>query len=236
APPPPAPIPDTTSTAPPPPAPVSEAKRMAVRRATVGMMNRTATVPQFTLWRTLQLDTAAAHKGGMGWTTLLVRSLAAALGEHPELNARWDDDERQPVPFSGRAVSIAVDRPGVGLIVVTLPDPSAMDPMEADRATRALIDRARAGKVRPDDMAQGSITLSDLGATGVDQFNALLFPPQAATLSIGSIRHRPIATRDGGLKAVRTAEVGLTIDHRVADPADGARYLDTFARLVEAGR
>lgn len=216
--------------------PVSDAKRLAVRRATVDVMNRTATVPQFTLWRTLQLDTAAARKGGMGWTTLLVRSLAAALAEHPELNARWDDEQRQTVPFAGRAVGIAVDRPGVGLVVATLPDPSAMDPEEADAAVRALVDRARTGKIRPDDMAQASITLSNLGGMGVDRFNALLFPPQAAILSTGSIRHRPVATGDGALKAVLSAEVGLTVDHRVADGADGARYLDTFARLVEAGR
>lgn len=230
------PAPATTTSAPQPAeAPVSDAKRLAVRRATVDVMNRTATVPQFTLWRTLHLDTAATRKGGMGWTTLLVRSLAAALAEHPELNAHWDDEQRQALPFPGRAVGIAIDRPGVGLVVATLPDPSALDPEEADRAVRALVDRARTGKIRPDDMAQASITLSNLGGMGVDRFNALLFPPQAAILSIGSIRHRPVATGDGALKAALTAEVGLTVDHRVADGADGARYLDTFAHLVESG-
>lgn len=238
----------TPTEAPPPPAPaekaaepsrtetpVSDAKRLAVRRATVDVMNRTAAVPQFTLWRTLQLDTAATRKGGMGWTTLLVRSLAAALDEHPEINAHWDDEQRQTVPFGGRAVGLAIDRPGVGLVVATIADPSTLDPEEADRAVRALVDRARTGKIRPDDMAQASITLSNLGGMGVDRFNALLFPPQAAIMSIGSIRHRPVATGDGALKAVLTAEVGLTVDHRVADGADGARYLDTFARLVESG-
>ena len=214
---------------------VSDAKRLAVRRATVDVMNRTAVVPQFTLWRTLVLDKAAARKGEMGWTTLLVRALAEALGEHPEINAHWDDEGRQTVAFEGHSVGIAVDRPGVGLVVATLPDPSQMDPGDADRAVRALADRARTGKIRPDDMAQASITLSNLGGLGVDRFNALLFPPQAAILSIGTIRHRPVATGDGALKAALTAEVGLTVDHRVADGADGARYLDTFATIVEAG-
>jgi pyruvate dehydrogenase E2 component (dihydrolipoamide acetyltransferase) len=214
---------------------VSDTKRLAVRRATVDVMNRTAVIPQFTLWRTLILDKAAARKGEMGWTTLLVRALAEALGEHPEINARWDDEERQTVAFDGHAIGIAVDRPGIGLVVATLPDPTQMDPGEADRAVRALADRARTGKIRPDDMAQASITLSNLGGLGVDRFNALLFPPQAAILSIGTIRHRPVATGDGALKAALTAEVGLTVDHRVADGADGARYLDTFATIVESG-
>jgi pyruvate dehydrogenase E2 component (dihydrolipoamide acetyltransferase) len=214
---------------------VSDAKRLAVRRATVDVMNRTAVVPQFTLWRTLILDKAAARKGEMGWTTLLVRALAEALHEHPELNARWDDEGRQTVAFDGHAVGIAVDRPGIGLVVATLPDPTQMDPGEADRAVRALADRARTGKIRPDDMAQASITLSNLGGLGVDRFNALLFPPQAAILSIGTIRQRPVATGDGALKAALTAEVGLTVDHRVADGADGARYLDTFATITESG-
>jgi pyruvate dehydrogenase E2 component (dihydrolipoamide acetyltransferase) len=214
---------------------VSDAKRLAVRRATVDVMNRTAVVPQFTLWRTLILDKAAARKGEMGWTTLLVRALAEALHDHPEINAHWDDEGRQTVAFDGHSVGIAVDRPGIGLIVATLPDPTQMDPGEADRAVRALADRARTGKIRPDDMAQASITLSNLGGLGVDRFNALLFPPQAAILSIGTIRHRPVATGDGALKAALTAEVGLTVDHRVADGADGARYLETFTTIVESG-
>jgi pyruvate dehydrogenase E2 component (dihydrolipoamide acetyltransferase) len=214
---------------------VSDAKRLAVRRATVDVMNRTAVVPQFTLWRALILDKAAARKGEMGWTTLLVRALAEALHDHPEINAHWDDEGRQTVAFDGHSVGIAVDRPGIGLIVATLPDPTQMDPGEADRAVRALADRARTGKIRPDDTAQASITLSNLGGLGVDRFNALLFPPQAAILSIGTIRHRPVATGDGALKAALTAEVGLTVDHRVADGADGARYLETFTTIVESG-
>jgi len=217
------------------PAPVSEAKRLAVRRATVDVMNRTALVPQFTLWRTLVLDRAAQRRGDMGWTTLLVRALAASLHEHPELNAHWDDEQRTAIPHDGHSVGLAVDRPGIGLVVATLPDPSLLDPGEAGRAVRGLVDRVRNGKIRPEDMAQASITLSNLGGLGVDRFNALLFPPQAAILSIGSIRHRPIATGDGALKAMLTAEVGLTVDHRVADGADGARYLETFSSYVESG-
>lgn len=211
----------------------TDARRIAVRRATADVMNRTAVVPQFTLYRTLVLDRAANRKGGRSWTTELVRALAAALRDHPEINSRWDDESRTVVPFGTVAVGLAVDRPGVGLAVASVSDPDLGDADEADRTIRMVADRAKTGKLRPEDMVQASITLSNLGGLGVDRFNALLFPPQAAIMSAGSIRMRPIATADGALKAALTCEVGLTVDHRVADGADGARFLDTFATLVE---
>lgn len=209
------------------------AKRLAVRRATSDVMSGSVTIPQFTLWKNLELDRAAARKGGQSWTTVLARGLADALRRHPELNARWDEESRTVEVFDEIRVGLAVDRPGIGLVVVTLALPD--DPEGADRLIRAAVDRVRIGKLRPEDMVQASITLSNLGGLGVDRFNALLFPPQAAILSAGSIRMRPVATGEGALKAALTCEVGLTVDHRVADGADGARFLDTFASLVQSG-
>ncbi len=214
----------------------ADAKRLAVRRATADVMNRTVVVPQFTLYRTLVLDRAAGRKGGRSWTTELVRALAATLREHPEINSRWDEESRTVVAFGSVAVGLAVDRPGVGLAVASVSDPDLGDADDADRTIRMVADRAKTGKLRPEDMVQASITLSNLGGLGVDRFNALLFPPQAAIMSAGAIRMRPIATSDGALKAALTCEVGLTVDHRVADGADGARFLDDFARGVESGQ
>ncbi len=221
----------------PPPArdatPVDDVKRQAVRRATAEIMERSAAIPQFTLYRRLHLDRAAEQRAGRSWTTEVVRAMADALRGHPELNARWDADSRSAVAVDGVSVGLAVDRPGVGLVVATIVDPDLLGADEADAAIRALVDRARAGKLRPEDMAPASITLSNLGGIGVDRFNALLVPPQAAILSMGTVRPRPVVTPDGGLRAGLTCEVGLTVDHRVADGADGARYLDTLATIVE---
>jgi pyruvate dehydrogenase E2 component (dihydrolipoamide acetyltransferase) len=231
------PRPETTTppvTTTPPPVTMDDPKRLSVRRATTQVMGRSNDVPQFTLWRTLVLDTAATVRGGVSWTTVLARGLVAALARHPEVNARWDDATESLVPFDGMAVGLAVDRPGVGLVVVTVDLPE--DAETADQAIRSAADRARTGKLTPPDLAQASITLSNLGGLGVDRFNALLFPPQPLILSAGSIRMRPIATGDGALKAALTCEVGLTVDHRVADGADAARFLATFADLVETGR
>ncbi len=210
-----------------------DAKRLRVRRATVEILDRSATIPQFTLFRTLTLDKAVGRKGYRSWTTELIRALAGALRSHPQLNARWDRQGMQPVPFDAVRVGLAVDRPGVGLVVASLADPDLGDPDEVDRGVRALAERGKSGKLRPDDLAQASITLSNLGGFGVDRFQALLFPPQPAILSAGSIKMRPVATAEGALKASLTCEVGLTVDHRVADGADGARFLETYASLVE---
>jgi pyruvate dehydrogenase E2 component (dihydrolipoamide acetyltransferase) len=206
----------------------------AVRRATAEIVTRAAAIPQFTLYRTLLVDRAAAGKGGRSWTTELVRALAASLRLHPELNRRWDDTEQAIVPVETVGVGVAVDRPGMGLVVAAIRDPDLTDPDEADRAVKMLADRARSGKLRPEDMVPASVTLSNLGGLGVDRFNALLVPPQPLILSAGSIRMRPVATADGALKAALTCEVGLTVDHRVADGADGARFLESLATALGA--
>lgn len=215
--------------------PDQDAKRLRVRRATVQVLDRSATIPQFTLFRILTLDEAVARKGDRSWTTELVRALAGALRNHPHLNARWDGESMQTVSFDAVRVGLAIDRPGVGLVVAGLADPDLGDPGEIDRGVRALAERGKNGKLRPDDLAQASITLSNLGGFGVDRFQALLFPPQPAILSAGSIKMRPVATPEGALKGSLTCEVGLTVDHRVADGADGARFLETYASLVENG-
>lgn len=208
--------------------PIDDARRLAIKRATVEAMNRSAVVPQFTLYRTVDLEPAAARRAGASWTTVLVRALAVATREHPEVNASWDADEGVVVANDGVKVGLAVDRPGVGLVVSSMSDPDLLDVDDADAAIRALIDRTRTGKIRPEDMGAGSVTLSNLGGLGIDRFEALLFPPQAIIMSVGTIRHRPVAKADGSLRATLTAELGLTVDHRVADGADGARFLQTF--------
>ena len=223
-----------TVASPPMPAADDDPRRAANRRATADVMNRSAAIPQFTLYRTLDLERAAATRRGISWTTVLVRALAGAVRNHQEVNATWHEDERQARPLGFVRVGIAVDRPGIGLVVATIDAPDVGDLERVDADVRSLIDRARTGKIRPEDLAPASISLSNLGGLGVDRFNALLFPPQALILSIGSIRNRPTAAADGSLNATLTAEVGLTVDHRVGDGADAARFLETFAGLLQS--
>lgn len=218
-----------------PPSPMSAPSErvLATRRATARIMTASAAIPQFTLRRVLELDGANTRRGKRSWTTELVCSLAAALRHHPELNSHWSTDTEAPVPWPVIAIGIAVDRPDDGLIVPAVTDIDQLGRDRADKIVRELVARVASGEVHPGDLDQASLTLSNLGGSGVDQFDALLFPPQAAIVSVGSIKMRPIATADGAIKAALTCAVGLTVDHRVIDGANAARFFDTFANLMQ---
>ncbi|MBM4419671.1 MAG: 2-oxo acid dehydrogenase subunit E2 [Chloroflexi bacterium] len=94
-----------------------------------------------------------------------------------------------------------------------------------------LSGRARAGQLRPEDMAGGTFTISNLGLLGVDAFTPIINPPQSAILGIGRIQPRPVV-REGTLAIGRTCVLSLTFDHRVADGAPAARLLDALVRRL----
>jgi pyruvate dehydrogenase E2 component (dihydrolipoamide acetyltransferase) len=205
-------------------------KQRAIRLATARTTIRSAAIPQFTLFRRIDVGRVGEQRQGRSWVTEIARALAGALARHPECNATWDDEQGVAVPLPGVRIGIAVDSPD-GLLVVAVDDPDAVPASEADRSVREAIDRARAGKVLPTDLQGVSSSISSLGSLGVDRFNALLVPPQPTILSVGRIVDTPVVV-DGRVGIRPMMEVGLTVDHRVADGADAARMLDTFvARL-----
>lgn len=222
------------------PAPVSSVargngdrpRRRAIRVATARVTTRSAAIPQFTLHRRIDMTAARDRRGGRSWSTELARALAAALWRHPEVNATWDEQAEELVPLPGVRIGIAVDTPD-GLVVVGVDDPDGVSPEQADARVKDAIGRARAGKLTAPDMQTCSTTISNLGTLGIDRFDALLVPPQPTILSVGRMVDTPVVV-DGRVRALPMMEVGLTVDHRVADGADGARFLDTFATRLES--
>ncbi len=210
---------------------VNEARRRAIRLATARTTIRSAAIPQFTLFRRVDAGRVNERREGRSWSTEIARALAAALWRHPELNAVWDEERGSAVPLPGVRVGIAVDTPE-GLVVVAVEDPDAVPAAQADMAVREAVERGRNGRILAEDMQHVSTTISSLGGSGVDRFNALLVPPQPSILSVGRIVETPVVL-DGSVRIRPMMEVGLTIDHRVADGADGARFLDTFIRRLE---
>lgn len=206
-------------------------RRRAIRLATARTVIRSAAVPQFTLHRQIDVTLVRERRGERSWTTELARALAAALWRHPECNAVWDAEREEAVPLGTVRIGIAVDTDD-GLVVIGIDDPDEVDPDEADRRVRDAIERARAGKLTPEDVENISSTISNLGGFGIQRFAALLIPPQPTILSVGRIVETPVMV-DGRVRAQPQMDAGLTVDHRVADGADGARLLETFARRLE---
>lgn len=166
---------------------------------------------------------------GVTHTDLLVKLCAAALREHPGVNATWR--EAAPVRLDEVNVGVAVAvEDGLVVPVVHGADGLALDEIAGRRAE--LVAAARERRLRPEDVAGGTFTISNLGMFGVDAFVAIVNAPQAAILAVGRIADRVIAV--AGEPVVRpTLVLTLSFDHRVVDGARGAEFLDTLASLVE---
>jgi pyruvate dehydrogenase E2 component (dihydrolipoamide acetyltransferase) len=191
-------------------------------------MTPSAEIPQFTVWREVELDAADATRRGLSWTTVLLQAYAAALRDVPDLLCRWEDDRATESGPPAIALAVATDR---GLLVPTFDEPDLADAHELDAEMRAVVRAAHTGKLDRKYMGIANGSLSNLGGLGVDRFQALLTPPQASVLSLGSIRQRPVAV-PGGVGLALTVQAGLTVDHRVADGAHAAALLEAFVAKV----
>jgi len=162
-------------------------------------------------------------------TDLLIVVCAAALVEHPRVNATWRDGSVQHQDAINVGIAVATDE---ALIVPVVHGADRLELKAVAQARRDLVARARERKLRRADVSDGTFTISNLGMFGVDAFHAIVNAPQAAILAVGRILDRIVAL--DGEPAVRpTMTVSLSFDHRVVDGAEGARFLDTLAALVE---
>jgi len=208
--------------------PVSTDRKAAIRAAVARKMTPSAEIPQFTVWREIELDAANTSRRGVSWTTVLLRAYAAALRDVPDLLCRWEDDRATDAGPPAVALAVATDR---GLLVPTFDEPDLGDPQQVDAEIRDVVRSAHTGKLDRKYMGLANGSLSNLGGMGVDRFQALLTPPQASVLSLGSIRQRPVAV-PGGVGLALTVQAGLTVDHRVADGAHAAQLLQSFAKRL----
>jgi pyruvate dehydrogenase E2 component (dihydrolipoamide acetyltransferase) len=195
-------------------------------------------VPQFVLsrecdaTRLLSWHAAMRRKPGcedVSITDLLVRVSAEALRRHPRLTASWRDGAL--VAGAGINVGIAVaTEDGLVVPVVHGADSLTLGAISARR--RELVDAAHAARLRPEDVQGGIFTISNLGMYGVDAFQAIVNAPQAAILAVGRIAERPAALQ-GEVLVRPMLSLRVSYDHRVADGARGAEFLDTLASLLE---
>jgi pyruvate dehydrogenase E2 component (dihydrolipoamide acetyltransferase) len=191
-------------------------------------------VPQLTVFVDADLEALAARRGALGWSSVLVIAAARALRANPRLNSVWRDGG--VVQEEAVRVAVAVDGPD-GLVAPVVDDPDRTPADRLAQRLRRLADRARRGRLEKAELEGATFTLSNLGALGADAFQAPVTSPQVATLSVGVVAPRAVV-RDGAT-VTRTVvarlgcRLGLSVDQRVADGADAARYLADLRELLE---
>ena len=160
---------------------------------------------------------------------LIIRASAIALKQVPEANASWT--EEATLVYKTIDISVAVAIEG-GLITPIIRDAGAKGVKEISVKMKDLANRAREGKLMPEEYQGGTFSISNLGMYGVKEFSAVINPPQGAILAIGAAEERPII-KDGTVAAATLMTCTLSVDHRVVDGAVGARFLSAFKRLIE---
>src|SRR5712691_503763 len=212
---------------------VSTVWRIMAERMTVSW----TTAPHFYLVREVNvsrlvtwLDRARKQTGArITYTDLLVKLVAAALSQHPRANASWKDGAIVQNADINIGLAVAIDD---GLVVPVLHRADTLTLAEIAAHRENLVGRAQAGKLRPADIQGGGFTISNLGMYGVDAFDAIVNPPQAAILAVGRIADRVVALN--GQPAVQpTMVLTLSCDHRALDGARGAQFLGALAELIE---
>ncbi len=148
----------------------------------------------------------------------------------PAINAAWDGDAVIKYKHVGLSIAIAVED---GLVTPVIKDADTKTLLQISEAVKDMAGRAKNKRLTPDEFNGGTITVSNLGAYGIDTFSAIINPPQAAILSIGSIRAVPVMNDKGAIVAGQRMWIGLSGDHRVVDGAVAAGFLAEMRKLVE---
>ncbi len=159
----------------------------------------------------------------------ILKSVINALQAVPAANASFNGDHIVQFEQIGIAVAVAIDD---GLVTPVVKNAAAKSLLQISKEVKDLAARARDKKLKPDEFDGGTITVSNLGAYGIESFDAIINPPQAAILSVGAIMEKPVVV-EGQLTIGLRMNLGLSCDHRVVDGAVGAQLLGQIKKLLE---
>ncbi len=218
--------------------PLSRLRSAIARR----MVEATTQAPHF--YVTHEIDMAAAmdlrkqingflpEEEKISVNDFIVKAAALALREMPNLNASIDLAKEEIVQHGAVNMGVAVALES-GLMTVVCRDADRKALRQIANELRSVVNRARDGKVRPEDIEGSTFTISNLGMFDVEHFTAIINPPEAGILAVGSVRQVPVVV-DGGLGVGTRMKVTLSVDHRVSDGAEGARFLQVLAKYLES--
>lgn len=163
---------------------------------------------------------------------MIVKATALTLRKFPNLNSHYYGDKIVRHKAVNVGISVALPNNGLMNVVAKNADKTALSALAVEN--KAMFDRAREGKIKPDDIRGATFTVSNLGPYDVEHFAAIISPPEAGILAIGSARKVPVVLDDGTLGVGHRMKVTISVDHRVSDGAEGAEFVRYFRELLES--
>ena len=178
-----------------------------------------------------EINQAAGEDGNkISVNDLILKATIAAIARNPKTNASFDGDAIAEYEKINLAVAVAVDE---GLVTPVIRDARHRTLTDISLTVKDLATRARTKKLKPEEYQGGTFTVSNLGSYGIDQFDAIINPPQSVILSVGRVMKKPVVTAAGELAVGERLNIGVSCDHRVVDGAIGAAFLASLKSLIE---
>jgi pyruvate dehydrogenase E2 component (dihydrolipoamide acetyltransferase) len=214
---------------------LSKIKQTTARR----MTESKATAPHFYVSMDIEMSQALALRDWLqaqgqevSINALILKATALALTRYPHLNATFAGDELHVHPHVNLAVAVALDD---GLITPVIHSCESLSLIEMAAAAKQVVERARAGRLHPEDLDGGTFTVSNLGMFGIKHFEAIVNPPQAAILTAGAVRRVPVFDARDRVVPTQLLTATVSADHRVTDGAEVAQFLQELKATLEAG-
>lgn len=215
--------------------PFDKVRKVVARRLTEAKQ----TIPHFYLRVSARVDELVALRktanvvmgAKASINDYLVKAVAMALVRHPDVNVQVHGESLHSFPHADVAIAVASPK---GLVTPIVRQADRMHIAQIAATTRALIDKASAGRLSFEDMDGGTFSVSNLGMFGIEEFDAIINPPQGAILAVGGINRVAVETADGDIAFESQIKLSLSVDHRAIDGAGGAAFLQTLKALIEA--
>ncbi|MDB4754164.1 pyruvate dehydrogenase complex dihydrolipoamide acetyltransferase [Akkermansiaceae bacterium] len=185
--------------------------------------------PLMELRKQINAQAEATHGNKYSVNDFVVKALINASVAVPEVNASFNGDHIVQFAHVGISVAIAVDD---GLVTPVVKNAEQKSLLAISKEIKEMAGRARENKLKPNEFDGGTVTISNLGAWGIESFDAIVNPPQAAILSVGGIIEKPVV-KDGAIVPGLRMNLGVSCDHRVVDGAVGAKFISEIKRLLE---
>jgi pyruvate dehydrogenase E2 component (dihydrolipoamide acetyltransferase) len=214
--------------------PASEMRRTIARRLVTSL----GPVPHFFLTSEIDMERAAEMRASineiypdvkLSINDIIIKVAAVALIQHPSVNASFQDKVIRFYEHADIGVAVATEN---GLITPVIRAAEVKSLIDIASEVRELADRARTRKLKPEEYTGATFSISNLGMFGIEEFTAVINPPEGAILAVGAMQPKPVV-HDGEIVARETMRVTMSCDHRVIDGATGAKFLQTFKQIME---